>query len=37
MTFSSDGKYLVTGLNDQTALVWDMAHVLARTTKKEER
>ncbi len=30
MTFSADGKSLITGLNDGTALVWDLARVLAR-------
>ena len=29
MTFSADGKSLITGLNDETALVWDLARVLA--------
>ena len=35
MTFSPDGKYLVTGLHNQTTLVWDLAHVLAKKTKEE--
>ena len=35
MAFSPEGKHLITGLNDGTALVWDMDRVLAR--KKEER
>ena len=29
------GNHLITGLNDGTALVWDLARVLAR--KREER
>jgi WD40 repeat protein len=33
MDFSPDGKYLITGLNDGTALVWDMDRV---ATRKEE-
>jgi WD40 repeat protein len=37
MTFSTDGKYLITGLTDGTALVWDLAHVLARGARKAER
>ena len=37
MTFSADGKSLITGLNDGTALVWDLARVLARRARKEER
>ncbi len=37
MTFSADGKSLITGLNDGTALVWDLARVLARGAPKEER
>ncbi len=37
MTFSGDGKSLITGLNDGTALVWDLAPVLARSARKEER
>jgi RNA polymerase sigma factor (sigma-70 family) len=37
MTFSSDGKYFITGLNDGTALVWDLAHVLARRARKADR
>jgi WD40 repeat protein len=37
MTFSADGKSLITGLNDGTALVWDLARVLARGARKEKR
>jgi WD40 repeat protein len=37
MTFSADGESLITGLNDGTALVWDLARVLARRARKEER
>ncbi len=37
MTFSADGKSLITGLNDGTALVWDLARVLAQRAPKEER
>ena len=37
MTFSADGKSLITGLNDGTALVWDLARVLAPRARKEER
>ncbi len=37
MTFAADGKSLITGLNDGTALVWDLARVLAPGTQKEER
>ena len=37
MTFSVDGKWLVTGLNDGTALVWDLARVLAPSARKEGR
>jgi hypothetical protein len=29
LAFSVDGKYLITGLTDESALVWDMARVLA--------
>jgi RNA polymerase sigma factor (sigma-70 family) len=29
LAFSADGKYLVTGLTDESALVWDLARVLA--------
>ena len=29
LAFSADGKYLVTGLTDESALVWDLAGVLA--------
>jgi WD40 repeat protein len=36
LSLSPDGKYLITGLNDQTALVWDLGRVLARKTRKEE-
>ena len=35
MAFSSEGKYLITGMHDSTALVWDFDSLLAR--KKEER
>ncbi len=37
MTFAADGKSLITGLNDGTALVWDLARVLARRARKVER
>ncbi len=37
LTFSADGESLITGLNDGTALVWDMARVLARRARKEDR
>ena len=37
MAFSADGKSLITGLNDGTALVWDLARMLARRARKEER
>jgi RNA polymerase sigma factor (sigma-70 family) len=37
MTFSTDGKYLITGLIDGSALVWDLAHVLAKKARKEGR
>ncbi len=37
INFSADGKSLVTGLNDATALVWDLARVLAPGARKEER
>jgi WD40 repeat protein len=37
MTFSSDGKSLITALNDGTALVWDLARVLAPKAQQEER
>ena len=37
MAFSADGKSLITGLNDGTALVWDLARVLAPRARKEER
>ena len=35
MAFSLEGKHLITGLHDSTALVWDVDHLLAR--KKETR
>jgi WD40 repeat protein len=35
MVFSPEGKHLTTGLNDGTALVWDLDRVPAR--KKAER
>jgi WD40 repeat protein len=35
MAFSPEGKHLITGLDDGTALVWDLEHVTAR--KREER
>ncbi len=37
MTFSTDGKSFVTGLNDGTALVWDLARVLDGKARKKER
>jgi WD40 repeat protein len=37
MTFAADGASLITGLNDGTALVWDMERVLASGARKEER
>jgi WD40 repeat protein len=37
MTFAADGKSLITGLNGGTALVWDLARVLAPGARREER
>ena len=37
MTFSVDGKSLITGLNDGTALVWDLPQLRARRAGKEKR
>jgi hypothetical protein len=34
MTFSLDGRYLVTALGNQTALVWELARVLAKKTNR---
>jgi WD40 repeat protein len=36
MAFAADGKSLITGLNDGTALVWDLARVLAGKARKGE-
>jgi WD40 repeat protein len=37
ITFSADGKSLITALYDGTALVWDLARVLGRGARKDER
>jgi RNA polymerase sigma factor (sigma-70 family) len=37
MAFTPDGKYLITGLNDGTAPIWDLARVLTRRVQMEER
>jgi WD40 repeat protein len=37
VTFSEDGKSLITGLNDGTALVWDLARMFGPRARKEER
>jgi RNA polymerase sigma factor (sigma-70 family) len=37
MAFSVDGKSLITALYDGTALVWDLARVLGRGARKDER
>ena len=37
MTFSADGKSIITGLYDGTALVWDLARVLGPRAREEER
>jgi hypothetical protein len=37
ITFAADGTSLITGLNDGTALVWNLARVLASGARKEEQ
>ena len=36
MTFSPEGKHLITGLNDGSALVWDMDRLPARKTEERD-